>query len=627
MRSNPVIFVTLGHGSDLWPYLSLKLKEYDADVAYIQLTKTLDDALVRGEISRVWKEILQQGQNTADIVRVNYILGTDATGLLLPNVREYIEKYLSALYPAGVLSDVYCILNDNELLENEDERKLAMTMLKDIQAEGLNVYLLSNLTSQNTLVSFESIAHTVAMLTLFKDFVPELYVTRADASRYSELFFLDNCYAKQGQFLTASSVIVTVPQDGLKALLMAELLTFGRRTFIGTGEVLDEAVFSDTNVTPGPVRSIEYLLGMAIPEINTSNKYTRRQWISYIFGDRLDTLIASDSNHPDEDIENDSLSLPDIITQNVNLYDLLHYTGTDGIYETFATTALEHAKNDLYAAEENFRIWQDSTLNLAKGSPEAEKRKLSPLISQDLWPYVIAQRYIRNQVNIQCKQKVVATIEARATSISETHQTLLKFLETVNITVQELTQKVHIIDDTFAPFSSHASEHFRKLFSEYVSSNYDSIVELSKEMTTALICGKFPEYLKRLECYIETDILPLEPFNKPIMDTMRDLVASNNDFASNKLAGALGDWIFNHRKWNIRLKTGYANLYTEINLFMPIQDAANVKRRYEERGFGRMNLFADEKADRVAVLYHAGAFKLEDLFYESLYAAPPTESE
>jgi len=98
------------------------------------------------------------------------------------------------------------------------------------------------------------------------------------------------------------------------------------------------------------------------------------------------------------------------------------------------------------------------------------------------------------------------------------------------------------------------------------------------------------------------------------MDILRDF--SDGDDSK---AAALGEWTLQNRHYNIRLKIGYTSLHTEANLFMPANSgdirAEDVKKHYEGRGLGRMNLFAKTDANRVAILYHAGSFDLEDLYY------------
>lgn len=615
--SNPVIFISLGQGAAIWQHLSPALNEYTKGIAYVEAPASFDDLSIKREIGRIWKQFLELGQ-TADIVRVNYLLTTDEAGVAFPTLRQTVEKYLSALYPAGILTDIYCILDDDMLLQNDDSRRSVMSMLKTQQAEDLNIYLLSNLTSQNMLIPIKATAHTIAMLTLFKDCAPEVYVTGADASRYNELYFLDNCYgangARHGRFLTASSLHVTIPKDGLKAILISELLTFGKDAPVDFGDTLDESFFAAADIAEAPVKPLAYVQGMVIPDIKLNRQLTRGQWVAQLFGQRLDLLMETGALPAAAPAAS---HVPDFAVYDVNFYDLLRHTNEDGIYGTYAAAALADAKNILEAAEENMQVWLNNPPALAKGSPEAEKRRLSPLVVQDLWPYIIAHKYMEKHAAIRHQSHVVHLLQNRQQHVRSAHQELLHLQTLVQGTIDKNAKKIKALDDTFSPFSPAASAYFRKLFKDYAEANHQSLAALSTAMTTALVEGSFPQYLKKLDSYIHEHILPSSIFNKPIMDTLNDLVSTGGH---GDISGALGEWVFNHRMWDIRLKTGYAGLHTEINLFMPAQGAADVKRRYEERGLGRMNLFADETANHVAVLYHAGAFEPEDLFYESLYA-------
>jgi len=643
-QSNPVIFITLGQGAGIWQYLSPTFDKH-IHVAYFNVPCNYTDRWIRGEIGRIWKELLQQGNS--DIVRVNYILGTDAAGLALPHLSKITEKYLSALYPAGVLTDIYCLLDDDNLLENMDERVQIIEMLKDIAnphsmplavepscdknirmkkesspffTPHLRIYLLSNLTSQNMLISQESIAQTIAMLTMFKDCEPETYVTGADSSRYNELYFSDNCYGKHGVFFTAASLNVAVPQDGLKALLIEELLKIGKDTPLETGK--DESEFSgfnklDAALDPSPPhKRMEYFLGMAVPEIDNNLSLTREEWINHLFGESLclnDLAIppAKLSEAQENVLELDAVSIARF--KPINLYDLLRYTGDGGICEGLITKGIEHAKNNLHSLEEKFHKWLSGKPNLTKGSRESEKRRLSPFVTQQLWPYVIAHDYVYKQNHIQSFRNTIVALEKRLELLVAAHEELQQHLSKVNDAIEIYTQQTQVIDNAFAPFSPSASEYFRALFKQFATQHHTELVKMSTEILPALIRDEFEKFLQKLGNYIDAHILPSEFFNKPIIDTMHNLTNGTD------ISVALGDWVFNHRQWNIRLKTGYSHLHTEINLFMPTQGAADVKRNYESRGLGRMNLFADKNADSVTILYHAGTFNPEDLYYAGLY--------
>lgn len=608
-QGNPIIFVTLGQGSNIWQHLSLELQGYNIHVAYIELPTDISDSWAdswaKEEIGRIWRNFLHEGQVTADIVRVNYIIGTDELGLMLSAVRQYLEKYLAALYPAGVLVDIYALLDDDRILENNDSRKTIITMLQHEQQKGSMVYLLSNLTSQNMLIPDTSIAHTIAMLSLFKDCSPELYVTGADASRYNELYFSDNCYKNRGQFLTASSLNVIIPQDGLRALLMQELLTLGRDESYKIDDIFDESFLLVSNSQQSIAKPIEYFFGMAIPEANPTDELTHKQWIKRLFGNRLETLVIQQAQ------EHEGLGFTPPIA---NLYDLFRQTGEGGIFESRINEAIGIAEENLRIHEEKLDKWLTTTPNSAS---KMETRRLSLFINQSLWPYKIAAGYVRRQSKLQTIRIQIDVLKKKYELVTLAHQNLHTYLEIVNTAIEKYEQEVDSLNINFAPFSPLATDYFRSLFREYADSNRKELLKLSKEMTRALLQEDFSLYLIQLGEYIDKHILTSELFNKPMMDTLRAIASTSEH---NDISAALGDWVFNQRTWNIRLKTGYANLHTEINIFMPIQDAADVKHRYEERGLGRMNLFTDESANRVSVLYHAGAFNLEDLYYEGLYS-------
>ncbi|MCL2372503.1 MAG: hypothetical protein FWC78_03775 [Defluviitaleaceae bacterium] len=608
----PVVFIAFGQGDSIWEQLEPALNSYANGIAYINPQENVSDSWLKSEVGRIWKDFLAQGNNGADIIRVNYIIGTDEFGLDLPTLRVQLEHYILELYPAGALVDIYCLLDDTKLLDEGSSRKPIVKMLKAQQAAGANVYLMSNLTSQNVLATNESIANTMAMLTLFKDCAPDFYVTGADASRYNELYFLDNCYSRnQGQFLTASSLNVNVPQDGLKALLMAELLSLGKEApFIKDKPPMRESAFQETSIEQKPQISMEYLMGMAIPEVDGSLKLTRGQWLSRLFGSRLQNLV--DANHT----EQSQSPLSRIINDEENLYDLLRYTSSDGIYTAYTDAALAKGEKELQMAEAELRAWMDSSLDLTKGSPEAEKRRLSPLVTQDIWPYIIASGFLNRQYKICALRNKITVYEARRDAIAAANAELCRYQSRANRIIDKFLKDAAIMDEAFAPFSPCASDYFRKLFAEYAAQNRDELAEIAAKLTKAIIDDKQQDHINGLASYINDSVLTSSIFSRPIMETMHELVTESG---RGNIATALGEWVFNHRQWNIKLKSGYKNLHTEINIYMPAQGAADVKEKYEERGLGRMNLFADASADRVAVLYHAGAFSLDDLYYAGLY--------
>ncbi|MCL2216229.1 MAG: hypothetical protein FWB91_04320 [Defluviitaleaceae bacterium] len=601
--NTPVVFVTIGKSADFWPKISAALAEYIEGVQYIPVPENFDDANIKAEVGRVWREFLGLGQ--ADVIRVNYILRTDESGLKLPQIRESIETYFQALYPAGVLSDIYCLLNDANLLDDGGSRKGVIQMLKDEKAE--RVYMLSNLTSMNIFIPDETTAQTIALLTLFKDCVPDLYLTGADASRYNEFFFLENCAMRRGCFLTAASLTLAVPQDALKALLIAELLKYGQNEPIEPEPPESAKILPGISVTTkAPAKNLEYLCGLAIPDVNRSDRLTRKQWLSRLFGLRLKRLL----NNSEEAGSDESKIPPEIPIEGHNLYDLLRYTGESGIFEKNISQALLNIENDLRKAEEKYNLWLEEMPN---ATDDSAKRRLSPLVTQDLWPYELAMDYLRKHSEIEHLRAKVKAMEFQRASVNAFRHRLQGYLTMVQVAALPYEEKFRQLNEDFAAFSPKAENYFRQSFnSGYALNHRHELAELSKEMTAFLQRGKILEYTKMLEEYVDTHIMPT--FNRPIMDILRDF--SDGDDSK---AAALGEWTLQNRHYNIRLKIGYTSLHTEANLFMPANSgdirAEDVKKHYEGRGLGRMNLFAKTDANRVAILYHAGSFDLEDLYY------------
>lgn len=626
--SNPVVYITLGQCSDFKPTLSDALGYYTKGAEYISVSSNFDDAFVKSEVGRVWQTFLKSEIGNADIVRVNFFIYANETALSLPSLISCTEKYFSTLYPSGILADVYCLLDDANLLTSTD-RKNVMDMLCELQSEGRRVYLLSNLTSTNTFAPPELAAQTAALLTVFKDCEPNVFIAEADAARYNEFFFLENCAKRHGKFLTAGSVILSVPRDALKALIMAEIFMYGE-----TGEDGEATPLSEPEFPPKKfARSLEYLCGLAVPDVNLNDPLTRGQWLVRLFGARLG-LLKNDAPPVDAEgtIKAEAPINDDIFTfpTTANLYELSRHA--KGYYNQTALEAVEAAKGELLLAQEKYKVWADKKPVLRKGTPESATRKLSPIHTQNLFPYVLVAEYLRRQFEMQHLSEKIQTFENRQNYIAQFGEKIQSYREEVQEAIAECNTQISELDEAFSAFnkrtrkrgnqqfntesnSKTVMDYFRRQFKEYAVNHESEIKDLAADMTNSLYSGKFADFKTRLSDYVENTILAEPEFNRPITDILKELVSGDD------IAAALSDWVSQYKNLNIRLKTGYASLYTEANLFMPAElspehaAAHDVKKHYEGRGLGRMNIFANEGANRVAVLYHAGAFDLDDLYY------------
>jgi len=616
--SNPVVCITLGSCENFYGMLETAINDYVKGIGFFHVPSGFADDLIKTQVKHCWQDFLKNKLARTDIIRVNIFIYADESAFELPALLETAEKYFSSLYPAGVLVDIYCLSDDANLLSADDCKKNVMQMLDEIQSDSIRVYLLSNLTSKNTFATWETAAQTAALLTLFKDCVPNLYVTEADASRYSEMLFLQNCASRSGKFLTAGSLILTVPRDSLKSLIMTEILNYGEN--FDENEKKNPASLKEPDFLPRrAVKSLDYLCGLAIPDVSRKDRLTRRQWISRLFAKRLDKIIEDYEPPKPLEYSDDSIF-------GANFYELLQYTEDGGRLDYAAMEAVEAAKADLRASEEKCKLWLEEMPIFTKGSPEAAMRRLSPIHVQDMFPYVLAQEYLRLQYEIQYMRDKTEIYQRRHLWLKMLHQTLCEYRREVFKTINENAENITHLNEALHPFTENrrenAADYFSKKFREYAEIHKSDLRELSDKMTTALRTGKFSGYISRVNSYIEKNVLPAPQFNQPIVEILSGLAGGGlagssitDDDITDGIAPALSEWVSRRQHLNIRLKTGYAGLYTEANLYMPAESAAaDVKKHYDGRGLGRMNLFAEKAVNRVAVLYHAGAFGLEDLY-------------
>lgn len=576
--NNPVLYVTIGQELKIWPDILTNLNEFAIQAAHMLVPPGFEEDEIREEIAKAWKNFLHWGNNS-DMVRVVYLVGTCPNAIMLPQLRAVIEKYISTLYPAGILSDIFCILDDVTLLDMADERGGVLQMLEQEQQGGQTVYLLSNLTSDNQLLPQQSVTHTIAMLALFKDNAPVEYVAEADASRYNELYFLDNCYARSGIFLTAGSAKIAIPEEKLHALIMVELLAYGQNN---PTEIKPSTMLTSTGVTPAATPGLEYFLYMAIPELEATPNLARRQWLTRLYGQRLEGF----------DLTPTGAAAEFSIQQIAGFYDLLHHTAPGGICDTVLQTAISDAATSLQTAENALQNWLDSPVT------EQGKRKLSPFVCQDLWPYTIAQNYVQQKADITCKKEELHILQTRRQQLQAIHQDIL---EKQNIVQLAMKNENATMDDNFA-------NYFKKQFSAFAAENTAQLHNLAEEKTQALTKGEFSKHLQGLKNYAQETIMPSKHFNKPIITVLQEI------YPGQDLSDIICNWILNQRRWNIRLKTGYSGLHTEVNLYMPPQTAQETKHIYQERALGRMNLFTHKNAKSISVLYHAGSFNPQDLY-------------
>jgi len=634
-QTNPVLFVMLGRAAETMPLLFKALEDYRMinGIAFVTVSQEPDGEWARGQVNRIQQVLSKKRYSVSGVIRVNYLLFDDQFNLT--STRRWLERYLSFLYPNGTLTDVYWFLDDASGLDGRTESRIhIMNMLGEGQIPDSRIYLLSNLDDKNDFHPDTDIIRTIALLTLFKDYKPIEYVVAPDASRYNEYFFTENGYAphKGVGFLTAASSSLWVPPEALKSLLVAALLNYGREDMNEGSSVMD---FPTPEVLPPVIMNPEYVYGLAIPNVDKKETeyvgLTRRRLIRRLFGDRLGraaTMYAQGLPVKDSDLakntKNANIANTTDITEisyvtravgNLPFFEAVRITKEGGAWATTAEKLLKVQEEALSVAEDELKQWLSEKHDL-KSSPKRRLSMFAILASEETWPYELAAGYMERYFKIQAIETRCAQLRHELEQIGEAQRRLTRYLHVIDSTLADLGHKTQAMNDIFAEFIPYVSDYFLGRFERFARANPEDIRSITLPLTKYLYTGDFSLYLEKLESFVEKYVLPSPEFNRPFMQKLDELARGYSDTPLPKL---LSEWILRNRHWSIRLKTGYSSLHSETNVTMSTQGAAATKKAFESHGWGRMNLFIDEKAVRIDVLYHAGSFSLDDLYYRDLY--------
>ena len=588
-QSNPVLFVMMGAAAALSGPLTRLLEGYQIKAAgCVNVPEPIKTTHIQGDIHYIQQGFLQHRYTTGGLIRVGYVLHGDAPKLL--PLRTHIEKCLLPLYPSGIITDIYWLTDETSALENDRAARAASMQVLQNGLPEAQIYMLSNLNSNSHHASWEEVLLTVALLTLFKDGEPREYVVSPDASRYNEFMFMQNAaVGTEKPFLTAGSGRLQVPEKALRALLITALL--------------NQLPLPKTTAPPLPIPLVQpwtphedFIYGFALsPEAGryVLNGLTRKEVLTKFFGTRLDTVLDMNPPHCEES--------PDlmVLLKNTLLFDALATIKHDGPWAVALEAAMEENQKKIAAAELDFGIWASTPVDIQ--ALKTDKKRLLPFYSVPNFPYTLGAEYLARLAALRAYkllQERLETLLVDVFNLSEAYEERRLAVEKLRKPFEE---EANALTEEDTPFAA-TKEYFMDLFTQHAHANAERL-----QLLTANLGTENP--LPALDRYINTRLLTDPVFVRPFTE----LLSSVADGRS------LTDWAAENRHTQIRLRAGSSSLYSEANLHMPTDWAANVKTTYEGRGHGRVNLFTDSEANRVSVLYHAGAFGADDLYYADLY--------
>lgn len=648
-QSNPVLFIFLGQTVPLLDPFRDILEGYGLEgAAFIAMKEHPYDEWIKDEVNRIHQGFINYSYDSSGIIRINYLLSGDDWNL--SGLRYTVEKYVGMLYPLDIYTDIYWLLDDASALDGRTPSRIrTMEMLRDMLTNDTNkaqIYLMSNLDSNNVFIPQDEILRTIALLSLFKDYEPKEYPVEPGASRYNEFKFMENAAnlqkSREGAgFLTAGCRSLQVPIKALKGYLVNVLLEWGKANTDGTGKTgktdrigktdktdktdgIDVANkinenenpnhFNITNFIRGEyvlfskIVDREYIYGMAIPEINSPDYkgLSRKTIIKRLFGNRLDSIMHI---YLKESIRLPAMDLLSQAMEKMPFYKALAILGDKGKWRTAVLESLTETNAAINTAQEDFNRWLDVEHNIKEGG----RRKLSIWVRPENWPYLLAEEYVEQLFRLGALEALKDHLMQSITLITDYHETLSQYLQVLEGAKEALAWDKLSLDSSFDIFVPNVSDYYLKLYQEYERSHYNILETLTMPMARHLKEGTFTDYLAHLAEFVETTLIPA--LERPFTDMLQYLEKE----CAGRMPVQLAEWAIRTRRFNIQLKIGYVGLYAEANILMPSIDATRVKASYDSQGLGRLNLFIDSQADRIDILHQAGVFDLDDLYYKDLY--------
>jgi len=595
---NPVLFVFLGLSSEGFSDI---LNEYGLGSAVIafESENQVNDERIKNEVSKAQKVFIQKTYDSSGIIRINYIMSDDYWDL--PQLFVKLEKYISMLYPSVIYTDVYWLLDDARAFEGQTPGRLkTMEALKKGLA-STQIYILSNLDSNNFYSSPEDIMRTIVLLSMFKDYNPEEYPVAPDASRYNEFVFADNASYEGKHFLTAACRSLVVQRKALKSFLINILLDWNKNE----ASSFDIDRFAHSEQINLKVVNEEYFYGLAIPTLKGNISGTNKAVVRQLFGERIESVF--------ELYRDNCINLPDIEGFNLALealpfYEALRVTGLEGGWRLTLSRALDECEKNLQESQKNLQKWQDMQCKI-----NGERRQLSPLHKVEAWPYRLAEEYLEQLLKIHALTLLKQHRQRALALLAEYHETLLGYQQILQASQAALLQDKAALDAEFEAFVPQVSDYFLGLFEEYEAARLKTLQALTDPMILHMRESTFEDYVSKLDEFTEKSLIPA------LQRPFRELLSYLEKKSKGRLPFLLSEWAIKNRRFGVHLKIGYVGLYSEANVYMPSEIAAALKSNYESHGFGRMNLFADNKAERIDILYQAGSFNMDDLYYKDLY--------
>ena len=592
-QNNPILYVFIGGIPEAFIQKLKAIQEEQIDgVGYLECSDNISE-----EIRIIQERFIAKPYLSIGEIKINYVMDAgDPNCSGFPKIKETIESGFRLLYPGGVISDAFLLLDDAHV--RPDKKNVHRQTFDMVEAGGLNmVYILSNVSSKNTYEpeNDDSIVRSIAYLALLKD----CSVPVPNMNRYNERYFKADCLNRGGKYTTLGHIRIEKPCQ-VEPFLLAKLLKYQDKPVPPECPVpFDCAEIFNLSFERGfdfNRNLFENLLGLPLSgEVSAcSNQQALRIW----FGGRLERFYGMNylemmtevvRSETENALARVKAFLEDVIhSAEYGFYFVNAITAPDGALRSRIEIYRERYQKDCAALESEYNSWLSQTA-AHKGKPALFGR-INP------YPYRLAEQYIKYKVKIFENQAVYNLIEQTLTF--------------VEMYYAELHQLKCAVDDRGASpvfdsgfFSANeVRSYYTALLDTYIRETPDSFLKLYKNFYDYVRSENLNEYEQRLQELIQDEILPLDDGLEKMSSNISSQTALN--------------WIHENKKLNIFLSSGIAKLYCETNIFFHENKLFSEAKPDTE---DKVNFFYQESGQSIDVLYHAGGFGKEDLYYSELY--------
>ncbi len=575
------------------------------------------------EVNLLRREFIKNTYSAAGEIKLNYVVSADnADGLFLATVKSWLNEHFKLLYPAAIATDVFLLLDDVNVSPNEHRNAVLKIADEMGMQDSAMVYILSNLNNSG-IYNEESklnIINSIALIALFKEYASP----QPDGTTryiYNEHFFKEDCFRQGngGKFATLGHYKLKKPMGLIKKIVLTKLLLL-----MQNGKGFDGGFDPTINTTSNQLNlTLDDLLALPLNRTISAGEKTSMSnmgALQALFGKRLDLFykVNEQSQADNVLVELKKYFEEAVCSVNVGFFKTFDETSPDGALTKRLLQMLDELKYAAKIAEAQFESW--------KGQPISDNGKisLSVLTSIQAFPYKLAEKYLKFKHTLSSYKHQINQLEKAIEEVKQFHFKLALTKQKIDEIVSRYNKEIDETEEKLMPMQSSVRKFYEAALIDCIGESmteflniYSSLFNLSEE-------GKFSLFIEKLETFVEENVFKKHTaFQKPFAESTAQILCFNSEAQTDDEAYRLiFDEIVAGKTFNVFLKTGMSRLHCEINVMLGTESKlAHTIRSGAASCANKVNIFyeAEKEIGDVDIIYHAGGFSQEDLYYNELF--------